>query len=174
MKGDTKVMSSSPPNKNHKRTICTIANHKVMEGSLQATQMGEPEQRLRQQLCCSLLHWRSSHSSEVQVPAAKLSLWAGCFARLISTLGVAGGWNCLNRGVAKTGTSEQISDSQLFVIISSGMTTWEKAPFNSGLWQSSSNEFRHSGLRHPLYLAVHPDSRGLQLHPSYPAHGTGS
>lgn len=135
---------------------------------------GEPEQRLRQQLCCSLQRWWSSHSSKVQVPPAKLSLWAGCFARLIGTLGVAGGWNYLNWGVAKTGTSEQINDSQLFVIISSGMTTWEKAPFNSSLWQSSSNEFCHSGLRHPLYLAVHPDSRGLQLHPSYPAHGTGN
>lgn len=95
------------------------------------------------------------------------------FDQLIGTLGDAGGWNCLNGGVAKTGTSEQISDSQLFVIISSGMTTWEKAPFNSGIWQSSSNKFCHSGLRHPLYLAAHPDRWGSELHPGYPAHGTG-
>lgn len=39
MKGDTKVMSSSPPNKNHKRAICTVAKHNVTEGPLQAMHM---------------------------------------------------------------------------------------------------------------------------------------
>lgn len=31
-----KVVSSSPPNRHHKREICTVAGHKVMEGTPQA------------------------------------------------------------------------------------------------------------------------------------------
>lgn len=94
-------------------------------------------------------------------------------SQLIGILGVTGGWKCLNRGVAKTGPSEQTRDSQLSVIISSGTATWEKVSFNSRLWQNSSNKFCHSGLRHPLYLVAHPDRWGSQEHPSYPAHAQG-
>lgn len=166
-------MSNSPPYLEVKTSREQFADPEGAEGPPQVMQM----EAARAEIVAVDALFRAALTEQLQLQDISSSCKAFPVSRtlsqLIGTLGVTGGKSCLNWGVAKTGTSEQTRDSQLLVIISSGIATWEKVSFNSRLWQSSSNKFCHSGLRHPLYLAAHPVRWGSQEHPSYPAHAQG-
>lgn len=62
-------------------------------------------------------------------------------SQLIGTLGVAGRWNCLNWGVAETWTSEQTRDSQLFLIIFSGIATRKRSLLTPGSGRTALTNF---------------------------------
>lgn len=165
-------MSNSHPSRNPKRTICSMVDPEGAEGPPQVMWM----QAARAEILAVAALFHAALTEQLQLrdksSSSKAFLLSRTLSQLIGTLGITGGWNCLNWGVAKTGTSEQTHDSQLFVIIFSGIVTWKRS-FNSRLWQNSSNKFCHSGLRHPLYLAAHPGRWSSQEHPSYPAHAQG-
>lgn len=134
-------MSNSHPSKNLKRTIYSMADP---EGTEEPTpRMWMQAARAEILAVAALFHaalmeqmqFYNVRSSSKALPVSKT------LSQLSGTLGVAGGWNCLNWGVAKTGTSEQTRDSQLFVIIFSGIATWKRSLLTPGSGRTALTNF---------------------------------